>query len=188
MKLNIVLRLLENCKVPSTLKLSPATLKALRRRRVAGHAPAPVPQFFSCYGCRAELLFYFDRDAFSEESRSRRRCFDISGAVPRFRSSRVHEPVPGERADRVFVCVEILCVVAAHALMRLHAIEQTTEWEHRHADRVRRRVARRNFTPHWLRHKESCLENHHYERFERLLQIHNITTSNSIASSSSAEG
>ena len=28
MKLNIVLRLLENCKVPSTLKLSPATLKA----------------------------------------------------------------------------------------------------------------------------------------------------------------
>ena len=28
MKLNIVLRLLENCKVPSTLKLTPATLKA----------------------------------------------------------------------------------------------------------------------------------------------------------------
>ena len=28
-----------------------------------------------------------------------------------------------------------------------------------------------------MRHKESCLENHHYERFERLLQIHNIPTS-----------
>ncbi len=27
-----------------------------------------------------------------------------------------------------------------------------------------------------MRHKESCLENHHYERFERLLQVHNVTT------------
>ena len=37
--------------------------------------------------------------------------------------------------------------------------------------------ARNIISTHRLRHKESCLENHHYERFERLLQIHNITTS-----------
>ena len=131
MKLNIVLRLLENCKVPSTLKLTPATLKAFAGDVWQDMHPHPYHNF--SHATDVAQSFY-----------------SILIATRLVRS-----------LDPVTVAASILAALC-HDLDHPGYTNQYQENER---------------TEFWLRHKESTLENHHYERFERLLQIHNITTS-----------
>ena len=140
--------------MPSTLKLTPATLKAFCRRRVAGHAPAPVPQFFSCYGCRAELLFHFDSDAFSQESRRNYRRASILAAlchdliIPGTRTSTRRTSGPSSGGD--------LCVIAGPVDLRHRADTGMTSSRRWH----RRRTGVLEISFHTVAPQGSALENH----------------------------